>query len=111
MFLILRLVVLLGIILVLIGLGLSKKLVYDREKMRPFECGFTPKSSPRLPLSLRFYLIAVIFLIFDVELVLVFPVILAFSGCEFSVRAALLLIFLVILLGGLYHEANQGRLR
>ena len=92
-------------------MGLSKKLVFDREKNRPFECGFTPKAAPRLPLSLRFYLIALVFLIFDVELVLIFPVILSMGGSQVGVQMGLLLAFVLILLGGLYYEGNQGRLR
>ena len=111
MLVILCLVFILGGILVLVGVSLSKSLIFDREKNRPFECGFTPKSTPRLPLSLRFYLIALIFLIFDVELVLIFPVVLSTGGSQVGAQVGLLLVFVLILLGGLYHERNQGRLR
>ena len=101
----------LGALLVALGLGLSTKFSLDREKSRPFECGFTPKSTPRLPLSLRFFLVAIVFLIFDVELVLIFPVIVRQAVAQPVTRSFILLVFLAILTAGLYFEINQGRLR
>nr|YP_010953305.1 NADH dehydrogenase subunit 3 [Deleatidium vernale]WMQ76565.1 NADH dehydrogenase subunit 3 [Deleatidium vernale] len=89
---------------------LSKKSIIDREKSSPFECGFDPKSSSRLPFSLRFFLIAVIFLIFDVEIALLLPLVLIFPYSNPAHWMGVGMFFLLVLLLGLYHEWNQGAL-
>nr|QXG19535.1 NADH dehydrogenase subunit 3 [Drosophila silvestris] len=89
---------------------LSKKTLVDREKSSPFECGFDPKSSSRLPFSLRFFLITIIFLIFDVEIALILPMIIIFKFSNLLIWSATSMIFILILLVGLYHEWNQGML-
>nr|AMW68066.1 NADH dehydrogenase subunit 3 [Oliarces clara] len=89
---------------------LSKKSFYDREKNSPFECGFDPKCSARLPFSLHFFLIAIIFLIFDVEIALLLPTIIIFNYSNIFMWMSVTLFFIFILLIGLYHEWNQGAL-
>nr|ACA62547.1 NADH dehydrogenase subunit 3 [Drosophila nigra] len=89
---------------------LSKKTLVDREKSSPFECGFDPKSSSRLPFSLRFFLITIIFLIFDVEIALILPMIMIFKFSNLLIWSITSTIFILILLIGLYHEWNQGML-
>nr|YP_010037319.1 NADH dehydrogenase subunit 3 [Dacus trimacula]QJX68120.1 NADH dehydrogenase subunit 3 [Dacus trimacula]QQW48095.1 NADH dehydrogenase subunit 3 [Dacus trimacula] len=89
---------------------LSKKALTDREKCSPFECGFDPKSSSRLPFSLRFFLITIIFLIFDVEIALILPMILIISMSNIIIWTTTSIIFILILIIGLYHEWNQGML-
>nr|QWB85863.1 NADH dehydrogenase subunit 3 [Ulochaetes vacca] len=98
------------IFLMMLMIFLSKKTFMDQEKNSPFECGFDPKSTTRLPFSLHFFLIAVIFLIFDVEITLIFPMILMLTISNLINYSILLISFLLILLMGLFHEWNQGAL-
>nr|ASY98125.1 NADH dehydrogenase subunit 3 [Hierodula multispina] len=89
---------------------LSKKNIEDREKSSPFECGFDPISSSRLPFSLRFFLIAIIFLIFDVEIALILPMTIIPFMSNMLIWTITSMLFLFILTVGLYHEWNQGSL-
>nr|AIY62159.1 NADH dehydrogenase subunit 3 [Glyptotermes sp. B TB-2014] len=89
---------------------LASKNIEDREKSSPFECGFDPKSSARLPFSLRFFLIAVIFLIFDVEIALLLPMTVVMVTSNMKSWMMISSTFLIILIVGLYHEWNQGSL-
>nr|YP_009489588.1 NADH dehydrogenase subunit 3 [Losaria neptunus]SPP23491.1 NADH dehydrogenase subunit 3 [Losaria neptunus] len=93
-----------------LSLILSKKSFMDREKNSPFECGFDPISSARIPFSLHFFLITMIFLIFDIEIALIFPLIYSFYLVNFYTMMKISFFFLIILLIGLYHEWNQNML-
>nr|APH08722.1 NADH dehydrogenase subunit 3 [Benthomangelia sp. JEU-2016] len=100
----------LSCVVMLLGWVLSKRSISDREKSSPFECGFDPIKSARLPFSLRFFLLAIIFLIFDIEIVLLFPIL---AGMSNNLSMSLMLgffIFLLILVLGLFHEWNEGSL-
>nr|ARH54983.1 NADH dehydrogenase subunit 3 [Deporaus tristis] len=97
------------IMVILVNL-ISKKSFSDREKSSPFECGFDPKNSARLPFSLQFFLIAVIFLIFDVELTLLLPMVMSMSISNILNYSVTIMFFLIILLYGLFHEWKQGAL-
>nr|YP_010526940.1 NADH dehydrogenase subunit 3 [Dolbina paraexacta]YP_010952599.1 NADH dehydrogenase subunit 3 [Dolbina tancrei]UXR12277.1 NADH dehydrogenase subunit 3 [Dolbina paraexacta]WMQ52945.1 NADH dehydrogenase subunit 3 [Dolbina tancrei] len=107
---ILFLILIISNILMLLSILLSKKSFMDREKCSPFECGFDPKSMARIPFSLHFFLITMIFLIFDVEIALIFPIILTYKMVNFMTWMKISFFFIMILLMGLYHEWNQNML-
>nr|YP_010258356.1 NADH dehydrogenase subunit 3 [Neocentrocnemis stali]AGO28032.1 NADH dehydrogenase subunit 3 [Neocentrocnemis stali] len=89
---------------------ISKKSILDREKMSPFECGFDPKSSSRMPFSIQFFLIAVLFLIFDIEIVIVLPLVITFKLSSISLWGATVTMFVLVLILGLMHEWINGML-
>ena len=80
----------------------------DREKRSPFECGFDPKSSARTPFSIQFFLIAILFLIFDIEIAIIMPVILTIKTRITERWIITITIFIITLIIGLYHEWNNG---
>nr|ALO77342.1 NADH deshydrogenase subunit 3 [Chirotenon longimanus] len=96
------------LILILVLFLISKKSFQDREKNSPFECGFDPKNSARLPFSLQFFSIALIFLIFDVELTLLLPFLILIKFSNFTFTSLVFLFFISILILGTVHEWNQG---
>nr|YP_009967230.1 NADH dehydrogenase subunit 3 [Diaphanes citrinus]QEO18992.1 NADH dehydrogenase subunit 3 [Diaphanes citrinus] len=96
--------------LMIINNLVSFKSILDREKNSPFECGFDPKSSPRIPFSLQFFLVAVIFLIFDIEIALLLPLILTMKLSNPFMFISISFIFITVLIMGLLHEWKQGAL-
>nr|UPL65305.1 NADH dehydrogenase subunit 3 [Stenophyella macreta] len=89
---------------------ISKKSLMDREKVSPFECGFNPMSSARTPFSLQFFLIAVLFLIFDVEIAIILPMISTISVSNSMTWMITSTMIMTTLLIGLYYEWKNGML-
>nr|YP_009917451.1 NADH dehydrogenase subunit 3 [Drabescus ineffectus]QLJ57899.1 NADH dehydrogenase subunit 3 [Drabescus ineffectus] len=89
----------------------SKKSFTDIQKATPFECGFNPMSYSRLPFSIHFFMIAVIFLIFDIEIILVMPMILTLKTSMMKIWVMTSIMFLIILMMGLYHEWTNGMIK
>ena len=77
------------------------------EKVGVYECGFAPYSDTRIKFEVRFVLIAILFIIFDLELSFLFPWTLALETIE-SLGYWVMTIFIFILTVGLVYEFNTG---
>lgn len=88
----------------------GKNFFENREKRRPYECGFDPKENSRLPFSLRFFLLLIFFLVFDIELVLLLELPLVYKQLFFKL-SLMILVFIFILYTGLLEEWRRGALR
>nr|ABQ00672.1 NADH dehydrogenase subunit 3 [Xiphorhynchus fuscus atlanticus] len=82
----------------------------DSEKLSPYECGFDPLGSARLPFSIRFFLVAILFLLFDLEIALLLPLPWAtqLQSPLFTLTWTSTIIILLTL--GLIYEWTQGGL-
>ncbi len=95
-----------------VGLGLGRLLRPSKpsqSKLSPYECGIEPDSDARERISNRFYIIAILFVIFDVETIFLFPWAILYR------RLALfglveMLIFLAILIAGYFYVWKKGAL-
>nr|SBT96184.1 ND3 [Haploginglymus sp. JP-2016] len=101
---------LISIIMAMLPIMTAKKTNKDREKLSPFECGFDPFKSSHAPFSLRFFIITVIFLTFEVELTLLLPLGLLAMNNNYYYIMLMALIITMILIMGLIHEWVQGTL-
>nr|WNN30599.1 NADH dehydrogenase subunit 3 [Aneides aeneus] len=99
---------LISIILIIVGFWIP---IYNpnSEKVSPYECGFDPLGSARLPFSIRFFLIAILFLLFDLEIALLLPTPWAIQMIPTNMLIWSLTI-LIFLTAGLIYEWMQGGL-
>ncbi len=98
----------LGLVLMLAPLVLA---VYrpDAEKVSAYECGFNAFDDARMKFDVRFYLVAILFIIFDLEIAFLFPWAAAFGGLS-DVAFWSMMVFLVVLTVGFAYEWKKGGL-
>ncbi len=108
-------------ILVFIGIGIAIGLIAvmmgymlgprrpDKAKSSPYECGFDAFQDARLPFDVRFYLVAILFIIFDLETAFLFPwaVVLRHVGW---LGFWSMMVFLAVLVVGFIYEWKRGAL-
>ena len=81
----------------------------DPEKLSPYECGFEPFNDSRMEFDVRFYLVAILFIIFDLEIAFLFPW--AISLGKIGIFGFVsMMIFLAILTIGFIYEWKKGAL-
>lgn len=81
----------------------------DPEKLSAYECGFDPFDDARSRFDIRFYLVAILFLIFDLEVTFLFPWAVSLSDIDFF-GFWTMMIFLLILTLGFIYEWKKGAL-
>ena len=81
----------------------------SKEKVSVYECGFDPFHSPGEPFSIRFFIIGILFLIFDLEISYLIP----WSANSVSINflgQTIVILFIIILIVGLLYEWKKGGL-
>lgn len=97
-----------GIVALLLGRGTSPHHP-DMAKLSPYECGFPGVGNARLPFDIRYYLIAILFIIFDLETAFLFPWAVSLRRIGLPGLSAMGL-FLGLLLIGFIYEWKKGAL-
>lgn len=99
---------LLSVVIVLLSMLLVLRKT-DIEKVSAYECGFHPFQDTRMKFDVRFYLVAILFIIFDLEITYLFPwgIVLGNIG---KLGYYSMWVFIMILVVGFYYEWNKGAL-
>nr|YP_009946940.1 NADH dehydrogenase subunit 3 [Macrostemum floridum]QOH91258.1 NADH dehydrogenase subunit 3 [Macrostemum floridum] len=95
-------------LMIIISIIISKKKMKNKEKLSPFECGFNPLLTSRIPFSLQFIMISIIFLIFDIEISLILPMIITLNFNLMNTWLMTILFFILILILGIFYEWSQN---
>jgi NADH-quinone oxidoreductase subunit A len=81
----------------------------DPEKLSPYECGFEAFEDARMKFDVRYYLVAILFILFDLEIAFLFPWAVVLPDIGFAGFVAMM-IFLLILVVGFVYEWKKGAL-
>jgi NADH-quinone oxidoreductase subunit A len=107
------------LLFIIVGLGLGVVLLSlgsllapskpDPQKDSPYECGFEAFEDARMKFDVRYYLIAILFILFDLEIAFLFPWAVVLQDIGFEGFVAMM-IFLLILIVGFAYEWKKGAL-
>jgi NADH-quinone oxidoreductase subunit A len=89
--------------------GFIRRSVFERAKLMPYECGVDPSGDARDRYSVRYYMVAMLFLIFDVETIFLFPWAIIYD--QLAIFGLIeMLVFIGILIVGYYYAWKKGAL-
>src|SRR5438552_4148402 len=107
------------LVFIIVGVGLGLLLLGvgtfvsphrpDPQKLSPYECGFEAFEDARMKFDVRYYLIAILFILFDLEIAFLFPWAVVLPEIGFFGFAAMM-VFLLILVIGFIYEWKKGAL-
>ena len=98
----------LGLVLILAAVVLAVRRP-DAEKISAYECGFNAFDDARMKFDVRFYLVSILFIIFDLEIAMLFPWAVAFQHISMTAFWAMM-VFLGVLTAGFAYEWKKGAL-
>jgi len=81
----------------------------DAAKLSPYECGFEAFEDARMQFDVRYYLVAILFILFDLEIAFLFPWAVSMGAIGFNGFLAMM-VFLAILVVGFIYEWKKGAL-
>lgn len=87
----------------------SRRRIRTLKKEENFECGIEVQGNARFPFSIKYFLIAILFVLFDVEVIFIYPWAINFKTADWSVFLEML-IFIGIFLFGFYYIYKKGAL-
>nr|YP_001648390.1 NADH dehydrogenase subunit 3 [Indotyphlops braminus]ABC55924.1 NADH dehydrogenase subunit 3 [Indotyphlops braminus] len=89
---------------------ISSNLTPNADKVSPYECGFDPMNGPNTQMSIQFFLVAILFLIFDLEIALLLPLPWAMLSNTPKMASTTATMILILLTLGLAYEWCRGGL-
>ena len=98
----------LAVVIVLASFVIARQLP-DSEKLSPYECGFAPFDDARSKFDVRFYLVAILFIIFDLEVAFLFPWAITLGSLGLFGFWSMM-VFLAVLTVGFIYEWKKGAL-
>ncbi len=98
-----------GVVIGALGMAAGKVLgpsKPDSEKLSPYECGFEAFENTRMKFDVRYYLVAILFIIFDLEIAFLFPWAVALDEIGMFGFLAMVIFILILVVGFIYEWVN-----